>query len=314
MIADVHYNVHTLPLADNAMRQAIMKANKLNIPLIVAGDLHDTKANLRGECVNQMLKTFSLCETPCYILRGNHCSINEKSKEHSLNFLKGLAYIVDDFHYASDLDIYMMAYQHNPDDARRNLKSIPTNSIVIMHQGIQGHDMGDYIQDKSAINMIDIEGLKVHSGHYHYRNDIYIGNPYTISFGEANDPEKGFKVLHTNGSAEFIPTQLRKHTIVNMNAYAQYDKKDLNSGDLLWVKVTCLRSDVSRFTKDFISMVLSWRESFKLTYEFLDTKSKTNTPKTSQSELFDSLIDNMSELPETKLRLKDMWKTLVSLK
>ena len=59
LISDVHYNINTLKLADAAMQMAIDEANKLSVPLIVAGDLHDTKANLRGECVNAMLSTFS---------------------------------------------------------------------------------------------------------------------------------------------------------------------------------------------------------------------------------------------------------------
>lgn len=59
LISDIHYNIQTLPLADAAVNMAITKANQLGVPLIVCGDLHDTKANLRGECVNAMLETFS---------------------------------------------------------------------------------------------------------------------------------------------------------------------------------------------------------------------------------------------------------------
>ena len=72
LISDVHYNLTTLPLADAAMRQAIAEANSLGVPLIVAGDLHDTKANLRGECVNAMIEAFAMLDHGCYILRGNH--------------------------------------------------------------------------------------------------------------------------------------------------------------------------------------------------------------------------------------------------
>ena len=46
LISDIHYNINTLPVADAALRQAIAKANELDVVLIVTGDLHDTKANL----------------------------------------------------------------------------------------------------------------------------------------------------------------------------------------------------------------------------------------------------------------------------
>src|SRR5882757_6401470 len=91
LISDVHYNVHTLKLADAAVRMAVAKANELNVPLIVAGDLHDTKANVRGEWINGMRDTFKLVTKVVgwngedikrvYILRGNHDAINEKSAE-----------------------------------------------------------------------------------------------------------------------------------------------------------------------------------------------------------------------------------------
>ena len=61
LISDVHYNLQNLKVADAAMNLAIDKALDLGIDLIVAGDLHDTKANLRGECVSVMRKTFKRC-------------------------------------------------------------------------------------------------------------------------------------------------------------------------------------------------------------------------------------------------------------
>src|ERR1700722_9570126 len=96
LISDVHYNLQTLPLADAAMRQAVFKANTLDVPLIVAGDLHDTKANLRGECIKAMLNTLSLTKHRAHILIGNHDKINEKSPltENSLHFLDGLCELV----------------------------------------------------------------------------------------------------------------------------------------------------------------------------------------------------------------------------
>jgi DNA repair exonuclease SbcCD nuclease subunit len=96
LISDVHYNVQTLELADKAVRLAINKANELQVPLIVAGDLHDTKANMRAECVNAMIETFKNTDTSTFIIVGNHDKINEKSDKNALNFLNKYAYIVED--------------------------------------------------------------------------------------------------------------------------------------------------------------------------------------------------------------------------
>lgn len=191
LISDIHYSLNTLELADAAMRQAINKANELNVPLIVAGDLHDSKANMRAECVNRMLETFSLCETTCYILRGNHDQINEKSEEHALEFLNGKEAVRDDFGspaayifvvdkpgYFNDLgtvnarSVHLIPYHHSPDALRNYLKKVDKGSLIIMHQGVRGSNAGEYIQDKSAINKEDVSEFRVISGHYHTRQTI----------------------------------------------------------------------------------------------------------------------------------------------
>ena len=55
LISDVHYNKNSLKLADTAMRLAAAKAHGLRVPLIVAGDLHDTKGHIDAACANSLI-------------------------------------------------------------------------------------------------------------------------------------------------------------------------------------------------------------------------------------------------------------------
>lgn len=318
LISDIHYSLPTLELADNAMRQAIFKADELKIPLIVAGDLHDTKANLRGECVNRMLETFMLVTTECYILRGNHDQINEKSEEHSLNFLKMLPGIVVIDRIPSPQDVRFIPYQHDTQKLRAYLKTIKKGSTIIMHQGIEGSNSGDYIQDKSAINPEDVAGMRVISGHYHTRQTIklpdggtwdYIGNPYTLNYGEANDPPKGFQILMNDGSLEFIPTNLRKHVVIDFKMPPQEPPQKYSPGDLVWVKFKGSRTELTYVSKKQIGEFLGLTD-FKLTLEPTDLNIKISTKQLSNTELLDSLIDSTDTTPETKGRLKSTWKSL----
>lgn len=324
VINDVHYNLHTLKLADAAMRQAIAKANILHVPLVVAGDLHDTKALLRGECVNAMIETFKLCNLKPFVITGNHCKVNEKSSEHSLNFLAPYANVINELEPEARFEAYLIPYYHDPDALRAYLRTLPSGSRLIMHQGVQGSNSGDYIQDRSALNTEDFRDFRVISGHYHTRQDIqcgqarpnkvgtftYTGNPYTLSFGEANDPPKGFNILYTDGSLEFVPTNLRKHVIWDskVNDLNHINTAAYKEGDLLWVKVRGAKEELQKLTKKSIAAQFNISENFKLDFIVDKTNTEVSDKTLVKGALLDHLIDNMDASVEQKARLKTLWK------
>lgn len=311
LISDVHYSLSTLTLADASMRQAIATANELLVTLAVAGDLHDTKANLRGECVNAMIETFKLCERPPAIIIGNHDKINEKSSDHSLNFLAPYAMVIEKPTYLHPVG-YLIPYQHDRSAFLAALENA-ANKTVIAHQGLQESLFGDYIQDKTAINPSDVPPLRIYSGHYHTRQQIalpsggswdYIGNPYTLTYGEANDPPKGYQVLFSDGSAEFMPTNLRKHTVINITTEGSWPKP--NTGDLTWVKVSGTKEQLQSFDKT------PW---LGCRIDLIPIDTTTQSPEAylnlSQDLLLDHLIDSLSSTSEErKERLKTLWKEL----
>lgn len=351
LISDVHYNLQNLKLADASMRLAISKANELLVPLIVAGDLHDTKANLRGECVNAMLKTFDLLDKDlmCYILRGNHDAINEKSTEHSIEFLAAPHIpksdydngqvgreVIDKPRFTNEIacngmSVHLVPYHYNADELRTYLKKVDKGSTIIMHQGLQGSDMGDYFQDKSAINHEDVADFRVISGHYHRRQDIkagrpqkgavglfsYIGNPYTMSYGETNDPSKGFQILMDDGSLEFVSTDLRKHLVLEFDIegfdiYAHTGVRP-KTQDLVWIKIKGTHEELEKIDRGIVSRKLGLTV-FKLDLIPLSTKPNTiTTGKATAVDIFDSLIDSLQNTSdERKLRLKELYKHLGS--
>lgn len=321
LLSDVHYSLPTLALADAATRQAIAKANELNVPLIIAGDLHDSKANLRGECVNAMLTTFKLTKTPTYILCGNHDLINEKSSDTSLEFLSEIINLVRAPRTVGS-GLRLLPYRSDLSLLRSELADIPLSSTLIMHQGLNGSNMGDYVQDKSALSHADVADFRVISGHYHARQDIdtgkgnkfsYIGNPYTLTFGEANDPEKGFQILMDDGILEFVPTNLRKHVVydVDFNSIVHQDNVKHRHGDLIWVKVRGRKDELITLTRASIAYKYLILGDFKL--DLIPTDSNIQAPvqarSLSKEALLDSLIDSANSSDEQKSRLKALWRT-----
>jgi DNA repair exonuclease SbcCD nuclease subunit len=336
LISDIHYNIYTLSLADAALRQAITKANELGVHLIVAGDMHDSKANLRGECVKAMIETIQLCNITPIIIRGNHDQINEKSEEHSLEFLRPYAYIVDKPNIyrggKTQTYEYCIPYQSDLTAMQDILSNIPKGSRIIMHQGLQNSLSGEYIQDKTAIPNEWAQDYRVISGHYHTRQDIktgrpksgavglysYIGNPYTLNFAEANDPEKGFQILMDDGTLEFVPTNLRKHLVIEENlitnsiswsstpAYYTGDRKDI-----IWAKIIGTKEHLSAFNKDEWCRDRGIVRDIKLTLMPASQEASAANTNLSQQELLDSMIDSLTSTSnECKARLKNTWKRL----
>ena len=331
LISDVHYNLQTLKLADAAMRMAFDKANALNVPLIVAGDLHDTKANIRGECVKAMRDTFKKAKRKPYVLIGNHDKINEKSgaQEHSLHFLGRLAHLVAEPWLYNELgsingnSIHLIPYQHDIDAFVKYLAKVDAGSCIITHQGYIGANTGEYFQDKAAIQTILVGRFRVISGHYHTRQTLgllsgnkldYIGNPYTLTWAEADDPEKGFQILYRDGSLGFVPTNLRKHVVVDIMV-GDLDHPDLweydyKPGDLLWVKV---HGDKERLnvTKQQVAEAMEIQGDFKLDLIPREIVTIGSKKQLQGAELLDSLIDSLTNTSdERKARLKELWRNI----
>ncbi len=327
LISDVHYSLPTLELADVVTRMAIACAEKLDIPLIIAGDFHDTKANLRGECVNAMIDAISSHRGTTYILRGNHDSINEKSFKSACNFLGNISGVkmIDDCGRMEDTGIYLFAYHHDLPLLRTRLGLLPNGATVIMHQGLKHAKSGEYGDfDKTALSPEDVSGLRVISGHYHARQTIllpdsgvwdFIGNPYTLTFGEAGDPPKGFQILNDDGSLEFVPTNLRKHVVFSLRArevgrgtVLVYDTKDL-----LWLKISGTSEELSKLTRENAIHIMDLRaEQIKIDFIALNSTNEEVSSIEHSLPLFeqlDGLIDASNVSAEQKLRIKALWRS-----
>lgn len=330
LISDIHMNLANFECASSVLKQALNAAEKQKIPLVIAGDLHDTKAQMRGECVNALIRIFEAPQVPVYCIPGNHDRINEKSDAHSLNFLKPFITLQDAPGYVEALDMYLIPYQHDGEALKAILGGIPTGSTVICHQGVLGADMGHYIQDKTSLPPEAFSRFRTISGHYHQRQNIecapwvdrylddqkrvgifsYLGSPYSQSFGEANHGAKGFSVLHDNGHLSLIETNLRKHIILEL--HVDDPITPLVSLDaLLWVKMTGPRTKLAKVNKAELGQKLLGHSNFKLDLIPTDAPEITHKEDLTDLDILDSLIDITDEVAESKAMLKRIARELL---
>lgn len=309
LISDIHFNINTLKLASAALKTAVDKSNKLKIVLVIAGDLNDTKAIIRAEVANSIIEILSKAEQKVIILCGNHDLVNEKGTEHGLNYLAPYAMIVDEPGYLHEEKLMLVPYHSDTTKLLKFLKEVTPGVTVIMHQGFMGAFMGDYIQDKSSIDPKELSHLTVFSGHYHRHQTIntitYIGSPYTITFGEANDGPKGFLVINNDGSFTRQILELRKHIIVERTPETALDTiEGYNPGDLLWLKVKGPLSHINTIKKSNFKY-----QGFKLDLIPIDSdKIEVKIDTLSNYDLMDILIDNLQDTNEHKEYLKSLWK------
>ena len=319
LISDEHYTPSTLELADAAVRQAIRTAEALGVPLISCGDLLDTKDILRGVCMNAVIKTFSEAKCPIHLLVGNHTLVNEKGSEHVLHFLKPYCNVIDT---KTEIlpGVYALPYYSDQDALQSTLNTIPEGSTLILHQGVHSANLGHYLQDKSSLPKETFANFRVLSGHYHCAQDIkcgpihkgnvglftYVGNPYTLSYGESSDPTKGYCILMSDGSVKRVPTNLRKHIVYDGSAPLNY-----SPGDLVWVKITAPQSQLSAINKSQLAKELGIDENFKL--DLIPTEEKFTDIKVDEvddSSILDQLIDQKSDDDAQKQYLKQLWRKL----
>lgn len=324
--SDVHYSLSTLEVADKAMRMAVNHANDLKVPLIVSGDLHDSKANLRAECVNAILATLSRCSHCPRVLVGNHDKINEKSEDNALDFLLSMASVIARPNHDEELGVHFIPYQHNKNELLQTLATLDPSIPIIMHQGVKGKPSGDYIVDHTALTVDELAGRRIISGHYHTRQQFilpedglmdFIGNPYTLTYAEASDPAKGYQILKADYSLEFVPTNLRKHVVISTTAESllkEYPRtpKFFSDSDLIWLKIEGTRAELSQLTKDYIAKQMLIEQPFRLDLTPSDAQRQLEAqPNLTGGSLLDSLIDRLGNTDEeAKTRLKRLWRTL----
>lgn len=223
VISDVHISLKNLEISLKVLRQALEKARELNVPLIIAGDLNDTKAVMRSEWVQALINLFQeFGSVEIHIIDGNHDLNNKAGSASSLAFL----HLIDNvyvYHTAEEVEFggvpfCLLPYQKTKKEFLEAIERIACNKLIC-HQGFQGAFLGDYVVDDSSIDPEELKDFElVLSGHYHRHqwvgdNIMYFGSPFTVNFGEAGHDKFIWQIYHAEGKVNCQPiaTQVRKH-------------------------------------------------------------------------------------------------------
>lgn len=319
-ISDIHFGLKTLPLATRSLERAISEAEVLDIPLVVAGDLQNDKDHMSMIVQNKIISTLKSTKVPVFILSGNHDLINEKGKEHALEYLRPYATIVDEITYSEDLDVWFIPYQNSKQAFEDKINSLPHPGCkLVFHQGIAGAAMGDYAMDKTSVHPSTLAEHKGITGHYHRHQTLgtctFIGSPYTVTAGEANDGPKGFLVVKDDHSFTRVLTDLRKHvTVIRTVSEIMNPVEGLQPTDLLWIKVSGTTPELDALDKDAVGQFHLGHSNYNLDRDYPQAVKPIeikNTDSTDPKILLDKIIDDSLETDEFKEELKSFWKEVI---
>ncbi|PWU06078.1 MAG: hypothetical protein C5B47_08085 [Verrucomicrobia bacterium] len=213
------------------------KFEELGNPVIILGDLFDTKEVISGKTLNFVFDRIKRSLLKFVILTGNHDWFNRDCLDHSLQIFKALpnVTVVDE---VTNIGSFAVAAPYF-DDVKALKKQLPrakeaAGKLLFMHQGVAGFDYGN---GKIATGKEHGEAAAdafrhfklVISGHFHkFAKDgklVFLGTPFSHTFGEA-DQEKVLGILNDETfELTYVPTNLPQHWDVRW---------DISNGDRLF--------------------------------------------------------------------------------
>lgn len=247
---------HAKPSNLETINQLLNLVESLGYPTIFLGDLLDTKELVRASCLNTYYKYFKSSKLEHILLVGNHDLFNLDSEEHSLETLKELSNVtvVDGAQYSSD-DLVYMPYVHSIENLKKDLDLGFKKKILFAHLEVKDFDYGNGHICESGLTLEDLKDYElVISGHFHKHqtkgNLVYLGTPFSHSFGEANQ-DKFLAVLDTETlKLEYIGTPFPRH--ISLDVDCNVENPMANLKDQL--------SSSSRDSEDHVRVILKGTE------------------------------------------------------
>lgn len=246
---DIHVSKDNIPEFQKNWDEALFICDQYKIEdLIIGGDLWlsrssqtlDTLMAVRQAIIKAINSGITIT-----IAEGNHCKVDQESilgYSHLFSEYPHV-YVVDDYsiiNISDNVELYIMSYfPENGSFVNRLKKMVRTElnhsvfNILYIHEGINGALSTPNEKELPTNIFSDFDIVLV--GHYHNRCTIkgtnieYIGSSRQHNFGE--DEEKGYTIIYSDGSHEFVKNQVNvRYKVLDINA-SQVNSKLLDKLD-----------------------------------------------------------------------------------
>ena len=254
LFSDLHYSHETKDTCFEVLRFIHKKALEINAKIYFLGDFWDhvyRRGTLPVDLLNEMVRFFS-SEWRVFttMIPGNHDYFDSAEEEHGLEMFK-------QFHHIHVLDsatvldgVLFLPYRKKPDNIRNSIAETSEVNTIVGHLDIIGAKMNNTRKSTKGCSK-DMFTVPTYSGHYHtpsvHGNVRYIGSPYQVHLGEAEDKKHLCVINYKTGElVDQIPIDIGRHhyKVKHLSNPDQYKK-----GDRVIVEETFLEEDVSDLEK-----------------------------------------------------------------
>ncbi len=238
VLTDTHLKKGNEELVTDIFKQAISLCEKLGIDrLFHAGDFF-TARNAQPldvlDAADDIFEMISDAGIVCDIIPGNHDKTDLESKKSYLKQFRKHVNVIDDYQriVIGDVAIHFIPYFKENTVYGSKLSKVFVSkeykNVLITHIAVTGVKNNDYSEVENDLKPEMFKQFdSILIGHYHNQSQVgdnifYIGSSYQANYGEDN--KKGFIVLYSDGSHEFIKSNFPEYIKVTINAS---DKKRL---------------------------------------------------------------------------------------
>lgn len=256
LINDSHVSKDNIPEFRKNWAEALEVCAKHKIQyLIVGGDLWLSRSSQTLEtlmaCSQAILQATKQYDLYVIIGEGNHCKVDQEKFEGYSHIFSDYASVevIDDYtviDLTDDLSLWVMSYFPENGSFIQRLEKLKQEkdahgskvNVLYIHEGIRG-GLATPSDDELPANIFaDFDATLV--GHYHDRKKIpgtkieYIGSSRQHNFGE--DEEKGYTILYSDGSTEFVKNEVNQRYRV-----IEVDIADMNED--FYAMMTAIKAD-----------------------------------------------------------------------
>lgn len=218
VVGDIHAKPNNLALVDKLLE----KVENMGNPVILLGDVFDTKEVIRGNCLNLVFTHLRYSDLEWTILVGNHDWFDDSCESHSLEVISILPNVTVIGEHQRVGNISLVPYERNLEKLRDVLADIPDGSTVFGHFDTIGFDYGNGFIAEAGLKASEFDRFRlVVSGHYHKFSLkeplVYLGTPFSHSFGETDQVKYIAAFDDQSETMHYMTTDFPQHRTFEIN-------------------------------------------------------------------------------------------------